>query len=57
MKERTVMLSLEVKSWLPIRILRRAKNYQIMVKKPGTETYVDEITVVQAQANVIRRRK
>jgi len=53
MKERTVMLHLEAKSSLPIRILRRAKNYQLMVK--SDQDYLDEIKVIQAQANVIKR--
>jgi type VI protein secretion system component VasA len=55
MKERPVMLNLQVKSCLPIRILRRAKNYQLMVSHDSHDRLeMDEIKVVQAQANVVR---
>lgn len=55
-KIKNVMLHLQCRAYLPVRILRRAKNYQLMVKD-NERDYVEEIKVVQAQANVVRDKE
>lgn len=55
-KMKNVMLHLQCRTYLPVRILRRAKNYQVMVKDNERE-FVDEIKIVQAQANVVRNKE
>ena len=58
MKSRTVMLQLEVESALPIRVFRKAENYELsVISVDANGVFTIGVKVIQAQANVVRKPK
>ena len=57
MMKRRVMLTLEVETDLPLSVLRQKDRLYLHAFRTATTAIPDDVKILQAQANVIRKGK